>query len=592
MDLTGGEATLATTADGLITIDGESRPAAEVANIVITGSDVDDTLILDLAAPLVVPVSFDGRSGNDTLVGPANDVTWQVTAPDEGTVAGVDFEAVENLTGAPNNNDTFVLGTGGSVSGNVDGGTGGFDSLVFDVDGKTVHSTANDPHSGSISVSGTPINYLGLEPITNTGTASDIIFDLGSLPDLDATLSNSGGSLVLNGTTFESTTFSAPTGSLTINGGGARDKITISGIVNLVAAALTVTAEEIAVTGSIVTSGDVTLTAGDSASGGVGAGLLDCLIQLVSGDPDSIGTHCARASVTVAGGSITANDISISATSTVTPNSFNALIPISTAEVVFTGAAQLAASGNVDVHADSTVVVDADEDIAVLVGLGSTARVNVDGSTTISSIGGTVSLASTSTVNAKAVESPPSAGVDDPNVDAAVATVIAFSDAITSVRGTAFATAAGALTIAADNSLTIVTDGDPSGKTAGAGISLVTAWQTTRAYIDSSSPTPFGGSTVSITSDATTDITSKARSSAGGATGNGATPNSQTQNNANTAQGSVDVAGTLGIRASRHDDGGLRGAGRRGDPRECRAADDPCGVVEQAPRQGRRQHDR
>ena len=190
-------------------------------------------------------------------------MTWDVTGPDAGTVAGVDFSAVENLTGAPDNHDTFALAAGGSVSGTVDGGTGGFDSLVFDVDGKTVHSTAVDPHSGSISVSGTPITYVGLEPISNTGTATDMVFDLGALPDLDATLSDSGPSLVLSGTTFESTTFTAPTGSLTINGGGSRDKITIAGIVNLVAAALTVTAEEIAVTGSITTTGDVTLTAAE-----------------------------------------------------------------------------------------------------------------------------------------------------------------------------------------------------------------------------------------------------------------------------------------------------------------------------------------
>ena len=113
-------------------------------------------------------------------------------------------------------------------------------------------------------MSGTPINYLGLEPITNTGTASDIIFDLGSRPDFDAVLSNSGGASCSHGTTFESTSFSAPTGSLTINGGGGRDKITISGIVNLVGAALTVTAEEILVTGAIITTGSVSLAASDA----------------------------------------------------------------------------------------------------------------------------------------------------------------------------------------------------------------------------------------------------------------------------------------------------------------------------------------
>jgi hypothetical protein len=63
--LTGGAATLTTTPDGLITIAGQSRAAASVSAIVITGSALDDTLTLDLRAPLAIPVSFNGGAGTD-----------------------------------------------------------------------------------------------------------------------------------------------------------------------------------------------------------------------------------------------------------------------------------------------------------------------------------------------------------------------------------------------------------------------------------------------------------------------------------------------------------------------------------------------
>ena len=164
MTLTGGPATLTAGANGTITIAGETRAMADIAGIVITGSDADDSLTLDLQAPLTIPVSFDGGAGNDTIVGPVSDVTWDVTGPDAGAVAGVDFTSVENLSGAPDNKDTFVVGPGGSVSGKVDGGHGGFDTLKLS--GTTVVSNPTDAHSGNITLDGHAITYAGLEPVT------------------------------------------------------------------------------------------------------------------------------------------------------------------------------------------------------------------------------------------------------------------------------------------------------------------------------------------------------------------------------------------------------------------------------------------
>ena len=193
-------------------------------------------------------------------------MTWDVTGPDAGSVAGVAFTAVENLTGASDNHDTFALGTSGSLSGVVDGGTGGFDSLVFDGGGRS------DPLDGERSPfrlgrhRRPPGDLLGLEPITVTGTPTDVIYDLTSAADFDTVLAPDGsGGLQITGSTFEGTTFfNVPTGSLTINGLGGYDAITVSGSFPVLGAmSLTINAEHIDVaTGTVfVTDGTVSLAA-------------------------------------------------------------------------------------------------------------------------------------------------------------------------------------------------------------------------------------------------------------------------------------------------------------------------------------------
>ena len=43
----------------------------------------------------------------------------------------VTFSGVENLAGADDKSDTFIFGEGGLVSGKIDGGTGGGDTLDY-----------------------------------------------------------------------------------------------------------------------------------------------------------------------------------------------------------------------------------------------------------------------------------------------------------------------------------------------------------------------------------------------------------------------------------------------------------------------------
>src|SRR4029079_19455241 len=78
------------------------------------------------------------------------------------------------------------------------------------------------------------VNYTGLEPITNSGTASDVELNLPASSD-NATLADGGpGSLLFSSSpsTFEATTFTAPTHSLKIVGGSG-DTLTINKAVDV-----------------------------------------------------------------------------------------------------------------------------------------------------------------------------------------------------------------------------------------------------------------------------------------------------------------------------------------------------------------------
>ena len=145
-------------------------------------------------------------------------------------------------------NDTLTVnqssGIGITSSGIIYNGGGGTDSLVVTGGGQGIvtynYTNANDGNVqiDSDGAGGSPakvITYTGLAPITNAGTASDVIFNLpagGSVVTLgdDGTSGNGLSRLSSTPATFELTDFANPTGSITINRGNAADTLAVNAL--------------------------------------------------------------------------------------------------------------------------------------------------------------------------------------------------------------------------------------------------------------------------------------------------------------------------------------------------------------------------
>ncbi|MDT8419498.1 MAG: calcium-binding protein, partial [Desulfuromonadales bacterium] len=218
---------------------------SETSGVTIMGSADSDRLVVDLDAPLLLAngIDFiDATSGDgDTLVGPNFDSTWNIDGQDSGDVEGIEFSGIENLSGAAGNEDTFVFAPGGGLSGQLEGGDGGFDSISLEGSYQQVEFLPSGPDSGAIVFDGQTITYSGFEPVDlSSGTVQDAVMTINQTP---YTLFNSGediriyesspGTLTVESTTgeFEDHSFDLSTlETLTINLGIGDDTIIIDNI--------------------------------------------------------------------------------------------------------------------------------------------------------------------------------------------------------------------------------------------------------------------------------------------------------------------------------------------------------------------------
>jgi hypothetical protein len=116
-------------------------------------------------------VTFLGGEGEDTLIGFKTDSTWNVTGANAGTVnSQVTFDGVENLVGAADNQDTFIVEEGGRLSGILDGGARGFDTLVLPGVTSGSYTPGHVFGDGVVRADQRLISFTGLEPVVIDGT--------------------------------------------------------------------------------------------------------------------------------------------------------------------------------------------------------------------------------------------------------------------------------------------------------------------------------------------------------------------------------------------------------------------------------------
>ena len=185
------------------------------------------------AAGFSAITDFVGSLGEDTLHGPAADSTWYVSGENSGHVGAFTFAGIENLAGAADNEDTFVLQDGGSLSGVMDGGPRGFDSLVIEGgDFDQVIYQATGPDSGTIDFGAMRVTYAGLEPISDNANVANRVLDYSVVGGDTLVVRNhaTAGRIEVLSAASEDIDFANPTGSLKIITGGASDTITLQAL--------------------------------------------------------------------------------------------------------------------------------------------------------------------------------------------------------------------------------------------------------------------------------------------------------------------------------------------------------------------------
>ena len=206
-------------------------------NLVISalnGGNTDDTVTLSLNGPSVrindpnhvlscdAGVSVDAHNCDI----PLTSITGNIQ---------VDLAAGNDTLTLALGSGNFIPQPGGVIYNGGDPTSAPGDQLIITGGNQgTVTYNYINAHDGSVDMSNFgKVTYTGLEPISNTGTASDIIFELPVGPNVvtladDGTVGNAMSRL--SAATFETTDFANPTGSLTIKRGDAADTLVVNAL--------------------------------------------------------------------------------------------------------------------------------------------------------------------------------------------------------------------------------------------------------------------------------------------------------------------------------------------------------------------------
>lgn len=186
-------------------------------DLVVNGTTGDDTLVLSVQSTVA------GYTLNGGTFTPLGSVSGFVFNGGDGN----DILIIDFANGNP-------LPTTNGVNYDGQGESGGFDDKLSIIGGAqgTVTYNLDNATSGSVVMSnfGT-VNFTSLTPISNTGGATDVTFNLPATASI-ATLGDDGtiGNTLsrLSAATFPQTEFANPSNSLTINRGSVGDLLTIN----------------------------------------------------------------------------------------------------------------------------------------------------------------------------------------------------------------------------------------------------------------------------------------------------------------------------------------------------------------------------
>ncbi|HEY6570663.1 MAG TPA: LEPR-XLL domain-containing protein, partial [Candidatus Limnocylindrales bacterium] len=313
---------------------------------------------------VTVTTDIVGGLGTDTFEWQQGDATWSITARDTGAVETVSFSSFEHLVGGDDNRDTFLFAAGAAVSGGVEGGAGGFDSIVIQGgEYQSVTYTANAAGADRIALDDRVIAYDGIEAGTLGATAASLTLNATAADDVVRLREDAGsGRSLLESVTgsFADFTFGSPTASLTINLGAGDDRITIETFDHGFSAALDVRGgdgrDRIDFAGTVATHGHDLSAAGEQivvapgstlrTDGGAGGTVADLVLAAEAASTNALGA--ADASVTMVDATLIGRNIAISATATFTGD----------ADFIDGGAAATVDIFGSEVTADRAIAID------------------------------------------------------------------------------------------------------------------------------------------------------------------------------------------------------------------------------------------
>ncbi|HBL58395.1 MAG TPA: hypothetical protein DDZ80_07715, partial [Cyanobacteria bacterium UBA8803] len=197
-------------------------------------------------------------AAESTLIGLNAANTWNITGNNSGTVNGtLNFTAFSNITGG-NADDIFQFSNGGSISGNLNGGSGNLTLL-----GDEINLGGNVSGTGNLTIQ--PLTLTQTIQLGGSDSGSSIILDL-TTAELSL-LQNGFNAIAIGGSSYSGVislagdvTFSDPVTLAATNGSGAINTTggTLIGTDN---ATLTLLANQDITTGSIINPGrNITIT--------------------------------------------------------------------------------------------------------------------------------------------------------------------------------------------------------------------------------------------------------------------------------------------------------------------------------------------